>query len=300
MARYYSAKIILKLSVIIATHARPDALERLLLSLTSQLGAVAGQGSREILLAENGTFAPSILPATAPPLAHLHDPRPGKCRIQNVAIRRAGGDIIVCLDDDLVAAPDYLDEVERFFTGHPEFAAMKGRILPAEDPAVRVGAEAAVWLDLPIVDHGEEVIEVRGVLGANMAFRAEALARVGLFDERLGPGAAGHEEETEMSARLARAGLRIGYAPRALVYHDVDPARADRARFLRIARERGRCRMMHESHRALPVIADNAIAALRVWVARMMGAGAQRLAREERRLAVAQGMLDGLRSSGRG
>ena len=35
-----------------------------------------------------------------------------------------------------------------------------------------------------------------------MAFRATALARVGLFDERLGPGAAGHEEETEMSARL--------------------------------------------------------------------------------------------------
>jgi GT2 family glycosyltransferase len=116
------------------------------------------------------------------------------------------------------------------------------------------------------------------------------------FLERLGPGAAGHEEQTEMSARLARAGFRIGYAPRALVYHDVDPARADRARFLRIARERGRCRMIHESHRVIPVIADNAIAALRVWIARLEGAGPQRLAREERRLAAAQGMLDGLRS----
>lgn len=290
----------MQLSIIIATHARPDALARLLESLAPQFGAAAGAPSREILVAENGTPAPSTLPATAPPLRHLHDPRPGKCRIQNVAIRQAGGDIIVCLDDDLVAAPDYLDEVERFFTGHPEFAAMKGRILPAEDPAGKVGAQAAVWLDLPIVDHGEAVIEVRGVLGANMAFRASALARVGLFDERLGPGAAGHEEETEMSARLVRAGFRIGYAPRALVYHDVDPARAERARFLRIAHERGRCRMIHESHRALPVIADNAIAVLRVWAARLMAAGPQRLAREERRLAVAQGMLDGLRSRAAG
>jgi GT2 family glycosyltransferase len=288
----------LKLSVIIATHARPDALARLLDSLAPQLADAAGDASREIVVAENGTPAPSILPATAPPLEHLHDPRPGKCRIQNVAIRHATGDIIVCLDDDLFAAPSYLAEVERFFIEHPEFAAMKGRILAAEDPAAKVGADAAVWLDLPIVDHGEKVIEVRGVLGANMAFRATALARVGLFDERLGPGAAGHEEETEMSARLARAGFRIGYAPRALVYHDVDPARADRARSLRIARERGRCRMIHESHRALPVIADNAIAALRVWAARLAGAGPQRLAREERRLAVAQGMLDGLRSNG--
>jgi GT2 family glycosyltransferase len=290
----------LKLSVIIATHARPDALKRLLDTLAPQVASGVGDASREILVAENGTPAPSILPATAPPLEHLHDARPGKCRIQNVAIRHAKGDIIICLDDDLVAAPNYLAEVERFFTDHPEFAAMKGRVLPAEDPAAKVGAAAAVWLDLPIVDHGEEVIEVRGVLGANMAFRASALERVGLFDERLGPGAAGHEEETEMSARLARAGFRIGYAPRALVYHDVDPARADRARFLRIARERGRCRMIHESHRALSVIADNAIAALRVWAARLAGAGPQRLAREERRLAVAQGMLDGLRSPARG
>jgi len=288
----------LRLSVIIATHARPRALERLLGSLAPQVAGASGEASREILLAENGTPAPSILPTTAPPLQHLHDPRPGKCRIQNVAIRHAKGHIIVCLDDDLVAAPNYLDEVERFFTEHPEFAAMKGRTLPAEDPAAKVGADAAVWLDLPIVDHGEEVIEVRGVLGANMAFRAAALSRVGLFDERLGPGAAGHEEETEMSARLARAGFRIGYAPRALVYHEVDPARADRARFLRIARERGRCRMIHESHRAFAVLADNAIAALRVWAARLLGAGPQRLAREERRLAVAQGMLDGLRSYG--
>jgi GT2 family glycosyltransferase len=286
----------LRLSVIIATHARPDALARLLESLAPQIAGAADESAREIVVAENGTPLPSILPATAPPLKHLHDPRRGKCRIQNAAIRQARGGVIACLDDDLVAAPDYLDEVERFFVEHPEFAAMKGRILPAEDPAAKVGVEAAAWLDLPIVDHGEEVVEVRGVLGANMAFRADALARVGLFDERLGPGACGHEEETEMSARLARAGFRIGYAPRALVYHDVDAARADRARFLRIARERGRCRMIHESHRVLPVLADNAISALRVWTARLVGAEPERLAREERRLAVAQGMLDGLRS----
>ena len=61
-----------------------------------------------------------------------NDPRPGKCRIQNRAIERAEGEIIVCLDDDLVAGPDYVVEVERFFDKHVEFAAMKGRTLPAE------------------------------------------------------------------------------------------------------------------------------------------------------------------------
>ena len=227
------------------------------------------------------------------PVKHLHEPRAGKCRIQNRAIAQATGEILVFLDDDLIVAPGYLEAVERFFDTHREFAAMKGRILPAEDPEKKVGP-MAVYLDLPIADDGEEVIEVRGVLGANMAFRASALRQVGSFDERLGPGAGGHEEETEMSDRIRRAGFRIGYAPEALVYHEVDAARANRERFIRIARERGRCRMLHEKHSTLEVIAKNAIALARLRIARLTGAGMARIAREERRLAVARGMFDGL------
>jgi GT2 family glycosyltransferase len=280
----------LKLSVIIATHARPAALARLIESLAPQLIP----DERELFIADNGTPAPSPIPAAIARLTHLHDPQPGKCRLQNRAISKARGAIVACLDDDLVVSPRYLDEVERFFEQHPEFAAMKGRIVAAEDPVKKVGV-TAVYLDLPVTDHGDNVIEVRGVLGANMAFRRDALIRVGPFDERLGPGAAGHEEETEISARLRKAGFRIGYAPAAVVYHDVDPARADRERFLRVARERGRCRMLHERHSRAEVILKNLTAMLRLGVARGLGAGLERVAREERRLAIARGMMDGSR-----
>ena len=101
-----------------------------------------------------------------------------------------------------------------------------------------------------------------------MAFRAAALRQVGSFDERLGPGAAGHEEETEISQRLRRAGLHIGYAPEALVWHEVDASRADRERFIRIARERGYCRMIHEQHSAYEVWTKEIIAAMRLTIAR--------------------------------
>ncbi len=280
----------MKLSVIIATHSRADSLVRLIRSLAPQLGG----GERELLIAENGTPVPASLPGDLPPLIHLHEPRAGKCRIQNRAIARAAGDILVFLDDDLTACDRYLDAVEQFFAAHPEFAAMAGRILPAEDPARKAGA-MWVYLDLPIYDRGDNVVEVRGALGANMAFRAAAIAQVGPFDERLGPGAGGHEEETEMSARLRRAGMRIGYSPSALVYHEVDPSRASRERFIRIARERGRCRMLHERHSAADVIVKNAIAWIRLRAARGSHASLERIAREERRLAVARGMFDGLR-----
>jgi GT2 family glycosyltransferase len=279
----------LKTTVIVATHDRPESIRRLLASLAPELAT----GSREIIIAENGTPTPMQLSVEGAPLKHLHEPRAGKCRIQNRAIGDATGELLVFLDDDLAVAPGYLAAVEEFFDTHREFAAMKGRILPAEDPEKKVGP-MAVYLDLPIADHGDEVIEVRGVLGANMAFRTDAIARVGPFDERLGPGAGGHEEETEMSQRLRRAGFRIGYAPKALVYHEVDPSRANRERFIRITRERGRCRMLHEKHSALDVIAKNAIAWMRLRIAQLIGAGIARIAREERRLAIARGMFDGL------
>lgn len=279
----------MKTSVIVATHNRPESIGRLAASLAPELAT----GSREIIVAENGTPSPMQLSLQGAPVKHLHEPRAGKCRIQNRAIAQATGEILVFLDDDLIVAPGYLEAVERFFDTHREFAAMKGRILPAEDPEKKVGP-MAVYLDLPIADDGEEVIEVRGVLGANMAFRASAIKQVGPFDERLGPGAGGHEEETEMSDRIRRAGFRIGYAPEALVYHEVDAARANRERFIRIARERGRCRMLHEKHSTLEVIAKNAIALARLRIARLTGAGMARIAREERRLAVARGMFDGL------
>ncbi|MGH7781002.1 MAG: glycosyltransferase family 2 protein [Candidatus Binataceae bacterium] len=283
----------MNLSVIIATHNRPESLARLLRCLAPQIAS----GEREIIVAENGTPEPVVLSpdllVDLAPIRHLHEPRAGKCRIQNRAITEAAGEILVFLDDDLVASGHYLDAVEQFFGAHPEFAAMAGRVAPAEDPIKKAGPRW-VYLDLPIFERGEEVIEVRGVIGANMAFRAAAIRRTGPFDERLGPGAGGHEEETEMSARLRRSGYKIGYAPKAIVYHEVDPARAGRERFIRVARERGRCRMLHEEHSAFEVITKNVIAWARLKMARAAGASSERIAREERRAAIARGMFDGL------
>jgi GT2 family glycosyltransferase len=283
-----------RLSIVIATHARPESLAGLLASLAPQLRA----GDHEVFIAENGTPSPIAIDrsslATGAEIIHLHEALAGKCRVQNRAIALARGQVIAFLDDDLAVAKGYVGAVEQFFDAYPDYAAMKGRILAAEDPVAKVGANAP-YLDLPIADHGDEVVEVRGVLGANMAFRASALRRVGRFDERLGPGAAGHEEETEMSQRIRRAGLHIGYAPGALVWHEVDPERADRDRYIRIARERGFCRMLHEHHSHFEVWTKETVASIRLAIARAVGAPIARIAREERRLAIARGMHDGLR-----
>ncbi|MFL6198014.1 MAG: glycosyltransferase family 2 protein [Thermoanaerobaculia bacterium] len=60
--------------------------------------------------------------------------------------------------------------------------------------------------------------------GGNFAARREWLLRAGGFDERLGagsPGGAG--EDMDLLYRLLRAGARIHYEPRAVVFHERQP-----------------------------------------------------------------------------
>jgi GT2 family glycosyltransferase len=55
--------------------------------------------------------------------------------------------------------------------------------------------------------------------GANMAVRRDVFARVGLFDERLGAGAAGCSEDSELWYRVLAEGWSCVYEPAAVVYH---------------------------------------------------------------------------------
>ena len=55
--------------------------------------------------------------------------------------------------------------------------------------------------------------------GANMAFRRSAFATAGVFDERLGAGASGCSEDSELWYRLLAVGGSCLYEPRAVVFH---------------------------------------------------------------------------------
>jgi len=83
-----------KLSIIIATHARPESLARLIASLASQLR----KGEHELFVAENGTPSPAAIDQssyrTNAEIVHLYEARTGKCRVQNRAIAAARGALI--------------------------------------------------------------------------------------------------------------------------------------------------------------------------------------------------------------
>jgi GT2 family glycosyltransferase len=68
------------------------------------------------------------------------------------------------------------------------------------------------------VAHGAHVWRIGA--GANMAFRKSVFDRVGLFDLRLGAGASGCSEDSEIWYRILATGGTCFYESRAVVFHD--------------------------------------------------------------------------------
>jgi glycosyltransferase involved in cell wall biosynthesis len=222
------------LSVIVPTHNRAPSLKRLLQSLD----AIDCREPREteVLVVNNGSSD-----ATAELLSmELSKPRPftlqvleekrqGKANALNVGLAYAKGDILVAIDDDVVVHPEFLVKHLECYrvTG---FDAVQGRVLPGQDPGGKPADPARLReYNIPLIDHGSEYREIRGLTGTNMSFKREVFETVGLFDPRLGPGAAGFSEDTEYSMRIRQAGFKIGYTPHAIVYHELDPRRYGRA-----------------------------------------------------------------------
>ena len=149
---------------------------------------------------------------------------------RNSGVKRARGQVVAFLDDDAMAAPDWLE-----------------RTVPAyADPAV-VGTGGAVWPRWPAdrprwlapefdwvvgcsyVGLPEEPATIRNPIGANMSFRRDVVIADGGF--RTGIGRVGANgvgcEETELSIRICqqRPGTRIVHLPGAEVRHRVTAAR---------------------------------------------------------------------------
>lgn len=150
---------------------------------------------------------------------------------RNTGVEGATGDIVVFIDDDAVAAPDWLDELVRPFDD-ASVAAVGGHIDP-NWPSQRPWwfpphLDWTVGCSIPTLP--PQGGSIRNVYGASAAFRRGDLAAAGGFATtlgRLGENAAGCEE-TDICIRIRqqRASADIVYAPRSAVRHRVTAERA--------------------------------------------------------------------------
>lgn len=153
---------------------------------------------------------------------------------RNIGLKAAIGSIIAFLDDDAFAHPGWLAGLRAAYTDDT-VGAVGGRALNNQPNEAQTGVSeigslrATGELVGNFAAEPEEVIEVDHIMGCNMSFRRDVVARLGGFREDY-PGISGVREDSDMCMRVKRLGCRILFSPLACVDH-VSAPQAIGARF---------------------------------------------------------------------
>jgi GT2 family glycosyltransferase len=177
----------------------------------------APPGGFDITVVDDGSrdSTPEILAAyaTIPNVQVVRRENGGPAAARNSGIAASRGATIAFTDDDCRPSKDWLLCLLAVLDSSPA-VGVGGRTIPASTDSLvsRFVARRHVS-ELPRSFDGV----VRWVVTCNAAFRREALDTVGGFDESYPvPGG----EDTDLCARVLRAGYQLGVAPDALVRHD--------------------------------------------------------------------------------
>jgi glycosyltransferase involved in cell wall biosynthesis len=264
-------------SVIVPTFNRASSLRRLMASFNALVPP--NSINAEILIVDNGStdgtagvLAQARGECAKFSLKVLHESRQGKSNALNRGLSSAQGKILLVVDDDVVVHPQWLvKHVESYSL--TSFDAIQGRVLPGVDLHGRpANPNKLREYNIPIIDDGEEIRERRGLTGSNMSFKREVFNKVGWFDTRLGPGAAGFSEDTEYSIRIRQAGFKIGYTPHAVVYHELSPDRYGREYNRKVEYRKGVSRSLYRTDSIfLRVLPDLVANCLRYAIYRFLG-----------------------------
>jgi glycosyltransferase involved in cell wall biosynthesis len=153
-------------------------------------------------------------------VTYRNSPTRGASVARNEGILLARNDILVFVDDDVLAAPDWLSTLLATLEEADDHTVVTGQ--------VRSGAPESAGGFAPSLNEDEKEAVYEGRAAANvlwtgnMAMFRATVDRIGTFDERLGPGNKrfpGGGEDNDFCFRLLEAGNRIVYEPKAVVYH---------------------------------------------------------------------------------
>jgi GT2 family glycosyltransferase len=221
------------ISVVVATRDRPASLRVCLDSLLKQ-----DYPAFDIVVVDSAPASSETADlianhyASTSQIRYVHERRPGLGMAHNCGLKHVDAPIVAFTDDDVIVDPRWLSTLAADFVDD-RVACVTGLILPAE-----LETRAQYWTERHggfgkgftrrafTLDEGRAESPLfpyaAGQLGsgANMAFRTDALRRIGGFDPALGAGtlARGGDDLASFVA-IVQAGHTLVYDPEALVWH---------------------------------------------------------------------------------
>ena len=219
-------------SIVIATYDRPAGLAATLASCLAQTNALGLAGEIVVLdnhPSQNGKAVAEAAAGALPwPVRHVTELTRNMSTLRNRGFAEAKGALVAFIDDDEVAAPDWLDQLAGALRSSgaaiavgPRLAAFAAGAPPAYDPT---GSQFVRDLHLPdgaLVALTDANGKPRYGLGTgNSLFDLAACFGDGEPPMREAFGDAGGED-AELFVRLHRKGRRIVWAARAVVTETV-------------------------------------------------------------------------------
>ena len=221
-------------SIVVATHNRPASLAVCLDSLLRQ-----DYPAYDIVVVDNAPSSSETSDLVANRYAptgrvrYVREDRPGLGRAHNRGLEKVTSAIVAFTDDDVIADPRWLAALAKNFDDTKEVGCVTGLILPAE-----LETRAQFWTErhggfgkgfqrktFDMQDYrpaGSLFPYTAGQFGsgANMAFRTDALKKIGGFDPALGAGtpARGGDDLAAFFC-IVKAGYQLVYEPEAIIWH---------------------------------------------------------------------------------
>lgn len=205
------------ISVVIPTYNREA-------ELLNTIKAILGQSHKnlELLVLDQSKMHPpefydSLKAIKDTRLRYLKIQPPSLPAARNFGLRHAKAPIVLFLDDDIKTGKDLIKHHLQAFREHPDASAIAGRVLQDGFPVKK----DVLKFDNHGVSHGVFTATQAGYTnafpGGNHSLKVADALRLGGYDTRYYRIA--FREESDLALRMARAGLKIYYEPRAEIFH---------------------------------------------------------------------------------
>jgi glycosyltransferase involved in cell wall biosynthesis len=157
------------------------------------------------------------------PVRLLLEERPGLNAARNTGIKNSNGEIIAFTDADCIIPENWVSKIVDNFRDS-QVGCVGGSVIGCYDSFLSHYSDESFIPVMRIFRKREVLDSVKPPqkypAGCNMAFRQDALKKVGLFDESIKYGF----DEDELAERICRGGYKMALDPNVLVRHKHRPA----------------------------------------------------------------------------
>ncbi len=192
------------------------------------------------------------------PLTVLTCPQRGKNHALNLALAEGVGELVVFTDDDVLPAPDWLQQLEAAADAQPEADLFGGAILPywerEPEPWLLAHTPRGVTWALTSPEQPAGPVFPGLIWGPNMMVRGKVFAAGHRFNTAVGPAQGQYimGSETEFTLRVAALGHACRFVPEARVQHIIRPQQTDPAWIVQRAWRFGRNQYLQEARGLVP------------------------------------------------